>query len=213
MGKYKTHLEFSQYRPWVRDHIYVYNSDSSLPQSYMNQGSATNPNKNKFDGYYESVKEYLDSRFGTDEEIEKALKSSDKEVREAAQKAKNEKANYKETPSNAVRYILGIHNNSNNDEIKLEKDSVKVLDIEPSVGLKQKDSATNVNQVDSDYKLTEEDVRGILTNGVLSRYDGKIEITHMTTAEFIGRTEDLNSTYDMIYMGMDSGAYNKNSMV
>ena len=27
---------------------------------------------------------------------------------------------------------------------------------------------------------------------------------HMTTAEFIGRTEDLNSTYDMIYMGMDS---------
>lgn len=100
MGKYKTHLEFSQYRPWVRDHIYVYNSDSSLPQSYMNQGSATNPNKNKFDGYYESVKEYLDSRFGTDEEIEKALKSSDKEVREAAQKAKNEKANYKETPSN-----------------------------------------------------------------------------------------------------------------
>lgn len=209
--KYKTHLEFSQYRPWVRDHIYVYNSDSSLPQSYMNQGSATNPNKNKFDGYYESVKEYLDSRFGTDEEIEKALKSSDKEVREAAQKAKNEKANYKETPSNAVRYILGIHSNSNNNEIKLEKDSVKVLDIEPSVGLKQKDSATNVNQVDSDYKLTEDDVRGILTNGVLSKYDGKIEITHMTTAEFIGRTEDLNSTYDMIYMGMDSGAYNKNS--
>ena len=55
------------------------------------------------------------------------------------------------------------------------------------------------------------DVRGILTNGVLSKYDGKIEITHMTTAEFIGRTEDLNSTYDMIYMGIDSGAYNKNS--
>ena len=29
----------------------------------------------------------------------------------------------------------------------------------------------------------------------------------MTTAEFIGSTEDLNSKYNMIYLGLDQGAY------
>lgn len=176
--KFKTHLEFSDYRPWVRDHIYVYNSDNSLPQCYMSKGNASNPDENKFDGYKDSVEDYKNEHgYGDD---------------------------YKPTPSNAVRYILGI-------QPKLEKESVKVLDIEPSVGLKKKASSSDINKVDYDYKLTEQDVRGMLSNNILSKYNGNIEITHMTTAEFIGRTEDLNSTYDMIYMGLDDGAYNKDS--
>ena len=174
--KYKTHLQFSEYRPWVKDHVYIYNSDSSLPQCYMSKGVASNPKEDRFTGYRDSVEEYKkENGYGND---------------------------YKPTPSNAVRYILGVRP-------KLEKDSIKVLDIEPSVGLKRKSSSSNINQVTSDYQLTEDDVRGMLTNSILSKYNGDIEIVHMTTAEFIGRTEDLNSTYDMIYMGLDDNAYNK----
>lgn len=176
--KYKTHLEFSQYRPWVKDHVYIFNGDNSLSQSYMNQGSANNNDEKKFTGYRDSVEEYKKEHgYGDD---------------------------YRPTPSNAVRYILGMGP-------KLETGSIKVLDIEPSVGLRQKASSTDINQVEADYKLTEDDVRAMLTNNTLSKYKGNVEITHMTTAEFIGKVEDLNSTYDMIYMGLDDGAYNKDS--
>ena len=33
----------------------------------------------------------------------------------------------------------------------------------------------------------------------------KINLKQMTTAEFVGRIEDLNSTYDLIYIGMNTG--------
>lgn len=43
---------------------------------------------------------------------------------------------------------------------------------------------------------------------MIPNFIGDIKITHMTTAEFIGSTEDLNSKYNMIYLGLDQGAYN-----
>ena len=42
---------------------------------------------------------------------------------------------------------------------------------------------------------------------MIPKFRGDIEITHMTTAQFIGSAEDLNSTYNMIFMGLDYGAY------
>ena len=54
------------------------------------------------------------------------------------------------------------------------------------------------------YSLTKNYIYIMLPN-----FDGKVNITHMTTAEFIGNSEDLNSTYNMIFMGLDDGAYNK----
>lgn len=41
-------------------------------------------------------------------------------------------------------------------------------------------------------------------------YSGKIKITTMTSSEFIGRVEDLNSCYDMIYFGLKDGVLRKN---
>lgn len=38
---------------------------------------------------------------------------------------------------------------------------------------------------------------------MIPNFIGDIKITHMTTAEFIGSTEDLNSKYNMIYLGLD----------
>lgn len=93
----------------------------------------------------------------------------------------------KATPADAVRYVLGLKNNTN----KIEGD-LNILDIEPCYDSK------------NGYSLTKNYIYIMLPN-----FDGKVNITHMTTAEFIGNSEDLNSTYNMIFMGLDDGAYNK----
>lgn len=92
------------------------------------------------------------------------------------------------TPADAVRYVLGLKKNANN---KIKGD-LEVLDIEPCYDSK------------NGYSLTKNYIYIMLPN-----FDGKVNITHMTTAEFIGNSEDLNSTYNMIFMGLDDGAYNK----
>lgn len=194
------------FKPWVNNHVYTYKNGNSLTSLYMDQGTASCNDKTKkmFDGYIESVEEYKDKRFGTDAEIKKKKESDDKDVRDAAIAAENEKNKYSPTPSNAIRYILGVTTKSENT--KTYKKNIKVLDIEPCVKLARDESSTKDNAVKPEYELTENYIKFMLP-----ALDGKIEITHMTTAEFIGKTEDLNSTYDMIFMGLDCGAYNTSS--
>ena len=93
----------------------------------------------------------------------------------------------KVSPSDAVRYILG-YNKNNSDDITGE---LKVLDIEPCYDSKY------------GYSLQKSYIRMMIP-----KFRGTINITHMTTAQFIGSAEDLNSTYNMIFMGLDQGAYN-----
>ena len=90
------------------------------------------------------------------------------------------------TPADAVRYILG-------DKTAWEyvDGTLRILDLEPCYDSK------------NGYALKESYIRLMIPNFV-----GDIEITHMTTAEFIGSTEDLNTKYNMIYIGVDQGAYN-----
>lgn len=91
------------------------------------------------------------------------------------------------TPAEAVGFILGIKNS--NDKIKGD---LNILDIEPCF------------DIENGYTLTENYIYLMMPN-----FDGNVNITHMTTAEFIGKSEDLNSTYNMIFMGLDDGGYNK----
>lgn len=58
--------------------------------------------------------------------------------------------------------------------------------------------------------LTEGQVEGWmrLGSGVT---DANIKIVTMTTGEFVGRTEDLNSTYDLIYIGANTTGMNTDS--
>lgn len=92
----------------------------------------------------------------------------------------------------AVRYILGEQSNS---RYYGDGMTVNVLDLEPSVGLNS-DSTPN-------WYLKESYVRMLLPY-----FKGDIKITHQTTAEFIGKIDDLNSTYDLIYLGLDSSGFN-----
>lgn len=100
----------------------------------------------------------------------------------------------KPLPSLAVRYILNSGNNSNNGNYG-QGMTLKVLDLEPSVGL-NKDATPN-------WFLTRTYVYMLLPH-----FKGNVEIEHQTTAEFIGKIEDLNTTYGLIYMGLDCSGYN-----
>lgn len=85
-------------------------------------------------------------------------------------------------PATAIKYILShptvVEEN--------QKASLMILNIEPS----------------KEYTLTAFAIRMMMP-----KYNGLIEIVQMTSAEFIGTIEDLNSTYDMIYLGMNCGGF------
>lgn len=95
--------------------------------------------------------------------------------------------NHGGTPSDAVRYILGDRSKNHDTEIT---GTLNILDIEPCYDSK------------NGYTLQESYIRMMIP-----KFTGTVHIKHMTTAEFIGSAEDLNSTYDMIFMGLDDGAY------
>ncbi len=124
--------------------------------------------------------------------------------------------NSKISKATAIRFIL----NANNNRIAI-KDKLRILDIEPmqtSQYKSQGDLASNINYhgntrnvgkierdiIDNDWIDT------YLIDTVSSSTDEKptVELTQMGTKEFIGVNEDLNSTYDMIYIGMDTAIMN-----
>lgn len=100
-------------------------------------------------------------------------------------------------PSDAVRYILDLEE----DKEPEEKKTLRVLDLEPCVGLVKKEENGKIYS-EPEWVLTESYLHMMLPS-----FDGEIEIVHQTTAEFNGKTEDLNSEYNLIYLGLDTGAY------
>lgn len=73
------------------------------------------------------------------------------------------------------------------------KDELKVLDLEPCYDFSGPDI------------LTDSTVRSYMG---MPDYSGEIHITQMASAEFIGKIEDLNDQYDLIYVGARVGAMN-----
>lgn len=93
-----------------------------------------------------------------------------------------------------IQYII----NYKNERTFSQKESLRVLDIEPAMG--DLYLAANDNTEDS----------RVLTKKMVSEWTGiakdNITITRMTTAEFIGTIEDLNTEYDLIYIGLGYSA-------
>gem|GEM_PF-4602126 len=90
-----------------------------------------------------------------------------------------------------VKYILNFADR----RVLLYKDSIRVLDLEPT----------------KYSTLTEEKIRQWLgINGDPSAKLQNIEIVQMSTSEFIGKLEDLIENYDMIYIGGCIGPANAN---
>ena len=88
----------------------------------------------------------------------------------------------KATPMEAVLYILNMSRRKQRD--------IRILELQPC----------------KDFSLTVEDVK-LMIPGLR----GRITIDRQTTAEFIGKLDDLNSSYDMIYIGANSGTMNRDA--
>ncbi len=89
--------------------------------------------------------------------------------------------------STSIRHIINYKGHREAGE----KNSIRILDLEPakvSVGLTEDQVKT---WIENDEDKTPE-----------------IEIIHMTTGEFIGKLENLNESYDMIYIGMSTESLN-----
>lgn len=94
----------------------------------------------------------------------------------------------------AIQYVLGIRSNPNDPTYGRDTE-FRILDLEPSVDLNA-DGSPNYYLKPTYFTM------------LLPNFRGSINVTHQTTAEFIGKIEDLNTTYQMIYMGLDFSAYN-----
>lgn len=85
------------------------------------------------------------------------------------------------SPASAIDYIL-VDNPSD-----YVKKNLSILDIEPS----------------NEFTMTDYKIRMMIPY-----YTGTINIVPMTSSEFIGKIDDLNSKYDMIYLGLNDGGLN-----
>lgn len=109
-----------------------------------------------------------------------------------AKKNNNNAAQMDEEISKAsiTRYILNWY--MHRTTVKSE---LNVLDLQPSYDFDKKGKV-----------LTEDQVKTFM--GMPDYTSGNIHITHTTSAEFIGKIEDLNEKYDLIYLGDYIGGMN-----
>ena len=98
------------------------------------------------------------------------------------------------TKASITRYILNWYMHR-----VTVKSSVRVLDLEPCYDFSTSSATT----------LTADRVKELM--GRKDTYTGTVDITQMPSAEFIGKIEDLNEKYDMIYLGAQVGAMNTDS--
>lgn len=98
----------------------------------------------------------------------------------------------------AIRYIIGY----GKKRAFNTKGTMRILEIEPCNSF---DLSASGN--DGILYITKNNKKEELIN----QSETKIVLTKMTTAEFIGKIEDLNSLYDMIYIGENVGLMNTDS--
>lgn len=166
-----SNLSEQKYKTYVDNHIFTFNGNSCVTMQFVNEYGGLGSDKQMQDGKYL----FSDFRDYLDENADKFGYNADKA-----------------DSSDAVRYILGI---GNKKPYYGEDMTLKILDIEPSVGL---DSSSK-----PEWTRTENYIRRLIPD-----FQGKIEVTHMTTAEYIGKVDDINSDYDLVYIGLDTGGYN-----
>lgn len=93
--------------------------------------------------------------------------------------------------SSVVRYIMHFISQREYEQ----KTAINVLEIQPGM-VKYKDNSTGTGSFN---ELTPDTIRTWLGVG----NDVKVNIKTVTTNEFVGRIEDINSEYDLIYIGAD----------
>ncbi len=123
------------------------------------------------------------------------------------------------TQATAIRYIIGLKD----VRVTSGKAEIKILEIEPVACWSLEKENRKIEG--DEYNQLSDEKKESLKHSDGNIYEGKLylkghpektifkqqglyikEIKQMTTAEFIGHIEDLNAEYDMIYIGMNTGA-------
>lgn len=176
----------------------------------------------------------FDKKVFTDAEIENGFKAILEEIRnenfylEVA--GKTQRIEEKVTMATALRYIINF-----GDRRNVTKTTLRVLDLEPYdfedyyEGSKNQNGSTAYQDIKVSGSTNGISVNKIETDSICLTADGrldkkrwiidnlapqfeeqpdKLDVTIMGTKEFIGKLEDLNTEYDLIYLGMDTSIMN-----
>ncbi len=161
----------------------------------------TLPNGAKYDGFTEVQKDIDEELF-------------------YLQVAQKDTSNFNKfiTKATSIRYILNF-----GDRRTVGKTEIRVLDLEPYYArdIERSDPRSVLKYIDAYYnnsnqRLTVDDnlTRDIFDknwfnlNVSNTTKPENIQVTGMGTKEFIGKIEDLNENYDLIYIGMDTAYLN-----
>lgn len=175
---------------FVNDSIYIFNENAVNGVFLLNQGFDTGYGDSFIeDGFTEVVKEIKTENILIDEEN----KIND---------TQKDKLDTKISEAVAIQYILSAISRRG----ILGKDEIHVLELQP-MNYNSSDctvDTTRNDQSETLYTLTIKDKNGTYQN-IIEDCAQPIKVTTMSTSEFIGKTEDINSKYDMIYVGLNTG--------
>lgn len=205
-SKYGYSLNFNTNRVFVKGRVFTYNGNNSISKELRGvaQGSGTsdpvvaayvegfNETFYEFDHYVQTDVDtrqiWLDLRKGTKTEEDYKSKITGKSAPVSA----------------ALRYILGL---GADDDPNKFGGNLNILVVEPATSLNSSADPLNKNRT----YLPKWKVKSSLFYMMLPDYvGGNITLTHMTMNTFVGKIDDLNSTFDMIYLGADLSGFKQN---
>lgn len=101
-----------------------------------------------------------------------------------------------------LQYIINFKNGRNLGK----KEKLKILELQPcySFDLMIDERCDS----EEEQKKKQERVQQLLKKADLELEPDKVTVVGMTTQEFIGKIEDVNTEYDLVYIGMNTGRMN-----
>lgn len=181
--KYACNINMTAYNQYVNGHVYMHCEGGAMVTGFRTGDNCLSAGT---DDHFSDFNDYIDTNLGT-KEVYKKIHGKDDAYYDA-------NVNGSSIASwAALRYILDI-----DQDVDLYYDRVRVLDIEPSVALGGGYSKPQ-------WKLTTDMVRDMLP--LYCTKDTEITVDHMLMTEFVGKIMDLNSQYDMVYLGEDAGGF------
>ncbi|MDO5574803.1 MAG: DUF5057 domain-containing protein, partial [bacterium] len=102
-----------------------------------------------------------------------------------------------------LRYII----NFNYKRAQVQKATLHILELEPCASWDLSCTNTKIGTKTNGILYYKADVPA-KKKELVNQEDTEIILTQMTTSEFIGKNEDINAVYDMVYIGLNTGLMN-----
>lgn len=174
----------------VNENVYVFNANSYTGNLSLTSGFISDFSANDIRNGFEEISKEIEIENAFIEEENKNGVHKDKlptNINEAV----------------AIKYILSMISKRG----VLGKTDINVLEIEPinyhSSDLEVVETYIKDEQNSLQLKAYNLEIKG---KKVIEESTKRIKVTTMSTAEYIGKTEDINSKYDLVYIGLNIGS-------